>query len=525
MAYSAIVKAGYYKAYEKAKKAGDKAAMAKFAKKKESPFVNKVYVIGVTFIAMSAFYIYDHSMIEWLDHFFKLEEAKGVIDAVINGDIIDHAKELGEVLTHGGEVEHTAHRKIDLIYEMVQLFLMFEVVEVIFTKSGMNNVLGRSIKSTGQLMWTVFTLSAFMDNILMALVGAAIVVTVWKKMENVPIKIFIAIIVAANLGGAFSVIGDTTTIIISLLKGNEASPQEIASAIWGSASAFLFWVWYVKKDPTCVYPPSKRGPIYLVKPLLWVIGLGILGILIGTIKFHQPGIGLFIGATLGFIKSKAWRYLRLKEVVYHIHNGSQAAMFIAFILMSAEMLDLSYLKPLLAMISVDAQAYVLGNLSGILDNIPLTSMACNLGGFDWPLLAYCVGFGGSMFFFSSSAGIAVGMSYWPVSDSKAWLPHTVRVIIAFNIGFFTQIFYRDVLSQAFVSGAPWYLPVLAIGGIGIAYLILGYNLKLIYAPGLGILRQKIKDIQEVKEDLVIINNYQEFLEHEESLDFDGDHEH
>ena len=41
------------------------------------------------------------------------------------------------------------------------------------------------------------------------------------------------------------------------------------------------------------------------------------------------------------------------------------------------------------------------------DNIPLTALALKQGGYDWGFLAYAVGFGGSMIWFGSSAGVAL----------------------------------------------------------------------------------------------------------------------
>ena len=49
----------------------------------------------------------------------------------------------------------------------------------------------------------------------------------------------------------------------------------------------------------------------------------------------------------------------------------------------------------------------LGFVSAVFDNIPLTALAIKQGNHDWGLLAYAVGFGGSMIWFGSSAGVAV----------------------------------------------------------------------------------------------------------------------
>ena len=49
----------------------------------------------------------------------------------------------------------------------------------------------------------------------------------------------------------------------------------------------------------------------------------------------------------------------------------------------------------------------LGFVSAVFDNIPLTALALKQGGYDWGYLAYAVGFGGSMIWFGSSAGVAL----------------------------------------------------------------------------------------------------------------------
>ena len=53
----------------------------------------------------------------------------------------------------------------------------------------------------------------------------------------------------------------------------------------------------------------------------------------------------------------------------------------------------------------------LGFVSAVFDNIPLTALALKQGGYDWGLLAYAVGFGGSMIWFGSSAGVALANMY------------------------------------------------------------------------------------------------------------------
>jgi hypothetical protein len=77
----------------------------------------------------------------------------------------------------------------------------------------------------------------------------------------------------------------------------------------------------------------------------------------------------------------------------------------------------------------------LGVVSAVFDNIPLTALAIAQGGYDWGMLAYAVGFGGSMLWFGSSAGVALSNSYPEARSVAAWLRHGWHVPLAYGIGF------------------------------------------------------------------------------------------
>ena len=77
----------------------------------------------------------------------------------------------------------------------------------------------------------------------------------------------------------------------------------------------------------------------------------------------------------------------------------------------------------------------LGFLSAVFDNIPLTKLALDQGGYDWGALAYAVGFGGSMIWFGSSAGVAVS-NLFPESKSVfRWLREGWHVAVGYVVGF------------------------------------------------------------------------------------------
>ena len=69
------------------------------------------------------------------------------------------------------------------------------------------------------------------------------------------------------------------------------------------------------------------------------------------------------------------------------------------------------------------------------DNIPLTALALKQGGYDWGYLAYAVGFGGSMIWFGSSAGVALSNMYPEAKSVFGWLRAGWFVPVAYVIGF------------------------------------------------------------------------------------------
>ncbi|MGE5945959.1 MAG: citrate transporter, partial [Betaproteobacteria bacterium] len=81
----------------------------------------------------------------------------------------------------------------------------------------------------------------------------------------------------------------------------------------------------------------------------------------------------------------------------------------------------------------------LGFVSAVFDNIPLTALALKQGGYDWGFLAYAVGFGGSMIWFGSSAGVAISNLYPEAKSVGAWLRHGWFVAVAYVVGFFVLL--------------------------------------------------------------------------------------
>src|SRR6476620_819647 len=81
----------------------------------------------------------------------------------------------------------------------------------------------------------------------------------------------------------------------------------------------------------------------------------------------------------------------------------------------------------------------LGFVSAVFDNIPLTALALKQGGYDWGFLAFAVGFGGSMIWFGSSAGVALANMYPEAKSAGRWLIGGWHVTVAYIAGFFVML--------------------------------------------------------------------------------------
>jgi Na+/H+ antiporter NhaD/arsenite permease-like protein len=82
-----------------------------------------------------------------------------------------------------------------------------------------------------------------------------------------------------------------------------------------------------------------------------------------------------------------------------------------------------------------ASTFGLGVVSAVFDNIPLTKLALEQGGYDWGVLAYAVGFGGSMIWFGSSAGVAVANLFPEARSVFQWLRDGWYVAVGYVVGF------------------------------------------------------------------------------------------
>ena len=273
------------------------------------------------------------------------------------------------------------------------------------------------------LLLFVYVLSAFLDNIAAAMIGGTIALVVFKK--KVHVGYIAAIVAASNAGGAGSVIGDTTTTMMWI---DGVSALHVLPAFIASAAAFLGFAFFgsIQQDRFQRIQKDETIPVNLDTPRLLIVGLMLAGTITTNVLFDFPALGVWLGILVGAIFRKTpWHEAR------HAVGGS---LFLLSLVTCASMMPVEELPP-----ASWQTAFALGLISSVFDNIPLTKLALDQGCYDWSMLAYAVGFGGSMIWFGSSAGVAISNIFEEAKSVATWLRKGWHIALAYVLGFFVML--------------------------------------------------------------------------------------
>ena len=143
---------------------------------------------------------------------------------------------------------------------------------------------------------------------------------------------------------------------------------------------------------------------------------------------HFPVIGLAVWAAI-FVTTP-WRRPNWSL----LPEATRGSIFLLSLVMCAAMMPVQHLPA-----ASWQSAFGLGFVSAVFDNIPLTALALRQGGYDWGFLAYAVGFGGSMLWFGSSAGVALSNMYPEAKSVGAWIKGGWHVALGYVVGFFVLL--------------------------------------------------------------------------------------
>jgi Na+/H+ antiporter NhaD/arsenite permease-like protein len=337
----------------------------------------------------------------------------------------------------GGFGLHMAHEWVTLA-NLFLLLMGFALLSRHFEESRipdeMPALLPDDWKGGVTLLFLVFVLSSFLDNIAAALIGGTVARHVFSG--KVHIGYLAAIVAASNAGGSGSVVGDTTTTMMWIAG---VSPLSVVEAYIAAVIAMLIFAVPASLQQQRYSPIVKNPPsgLKIHKVRVFIVAAILIAALAANITANLkypalldalPVLGIAVWAVIlltAALRRPDW------SVMPETFKGT---IFLLSLVTAASMMPVEKLPA-----ASWPTALVLGFVSAVFDNIPLTALALKQGGYDWGYLAYAVGFGGSMIWFGSSAGVALSNMYPEAKSVGRWIRHGWPVAAAYVIGFFVML--------------------------------------------------------------------------------------
>jgi Na+/H+ antiporter NhaD/arsenite permease-like protein len=310
-----------------------------------------------------------------------------------------------------------------IVLNLLGLLLGFAILAKIFEESGIPEALPKYLPNDWRgpfiLLLFVCVISSFLDNIAAALIGGAIAIVVFKN--KVHIGFIAAIVAASNAGGSGSVVGDTTTTMMWI---DGVSPFNVLHGFIAALTALGFFAWFASHQQD-KYQRIQKDTNLVVKidwMKLLIVLLMLIGAIISNFLYDMPALGVWIAILIGaVIRPVPWK---------EVPGSIRGTIFLLCLVFCASLMPVEDLP--------DASwvtALALGFVSAVFDNIPLTKLCLEQGHYDWGMLAYTVGFGGSMIWFGSSAGVAITNKFPEARHVGRWVKNGWHVAVAYIIGF------------------------------------------------------------------------------------------
>ena len=335
-------------------------------------------------------------------------------------------------------------------------FLMgaMAIVEVVDTNGGFNFVKDRlKTKSKRTLLWRVIFITFFLSAVLDNLTTSIVMIMVLNKLidgKTDRLLMSSMVILAANSGGAFSPIGDVTTIML-WVKGNISSWGIIKSALIPSiVSVVVPGLLIGSRLKGEVLLPTEKSEDNLSNSLITkkergvVFFIGVGGLIFVPIFRMLTDLPPFMGimlvlGTLWVVTELIFKQKRFKKIaedalpdivrLLHKLDLSTIFFFLGILTTVSALSQTGVLKSFGSLLDTtfDGNPYIvtgiIGILSSVVDNVPLVAscmgmydlipagmegaLTYGLDGSFWTLLSYCAGVGGSILIIGSAAGVVV----------------------------------------------------------------------------------------------------------------------
>lgn len=344
-------------------------------------------------------------------------------------------------------VEHLG----DIMQTLLFLIGAMTIVEMVDVHGGFRVITDHiNTRNKRKLLWIICSTTFFMSAILDNLTTTIVMLMLLRKLITRQDERWIyagAIIIGANSGGAWSPIGDVTTIML-WVNGNITAPALLSYVLLPSLVSVLVPLLIISRSLKGDLPPRdvvvEKNSFITARERSTMFYLGVAGLIFvpvfKSITHLPPFVGMLfvLGAlwvfTEIFYNSKMLdhaRELRLPKVISRVDMPS--ILFFLGILMAVAVLQSTGILSSIAgwldeeIHNIYLIGTVLGILSSIVDNVPLVAgvmgmypvsapdaagYAANfvVDGTFWELMSYCAGVGGSILIIGSAAGvIAMGL--------------------------------------------------------------------------------------------------------------------
>ncbi|MDD7272742.1 MAG: sodium:proton antiporter NhaD [Prevotella sp.] len=405
-----------------------------------------VFVLGYALIATESFAKIDKAAIALLMFVFcwtlyMLDPSQFV--QLMHPDF----KGMGEEVTHYVN-EIIGHHLGETSTTLFFLMGAMTIVEIVDQNGGFNWVKGvMKVKSKRSLMWRIAFLTFFLSAILDNLTTSIVMIMILRKLiQDKKDRMIYAslVVIAANSGGAFSPIGDVTTIML-WNAGMVTAAGVITELFIPSLMSMLV--------PAFVMQYMLKGNLEMAegnedcedvgdfgcnqRKIIFVVGVGGLCFvpIFKSLTHLPPFVGiLLVLGVLWTVTEIFYRKLhkktgsetfakRVTKILCRI-DTSTILFFLGILMAVACLQEIGVLQELGKSLNVafDGNHYavtgIIGVLSSIVDNVPLVAGSMGMypiqatgdmaiDGIFWQLLAYCAGVGGSMLIIGSAAGVVV----------------------------------------------------------------------------------------------------------------------
>ena len=347
------------------------------------------------------------------------------------------------ILAHVGESlrEHLGETAETLFFLMGAM----TIVEVVDTNGGFNFVRD-SIQTHSKrgLLWRIAFMTFFLSAILDNLTTSIVMIMVLRKLvaDKQDRMVYAAlVIIAANSGGAFSPIGDVTTIMLwiagSITTVGVITEILVPSLVSMLVPAFIMQYMLKGKLPAMAASAEDSALAFTRVQRRIIFFLGVGGLMFVPIFRYLTDLPPYMGILL--VLGVLWTATEIFHRRMHLGEDSMSARVIA-LLRKIDMGTILFFLGILMAVGCLAEIGVLtamgrglesisggnhylvtgiiGVLSSIVDNVPLVAGCMGMypiaptgdmavDGIFWQLLAYCAGVGGSMLIIGSAAGVVV----------------------------------------------------------------------------------------------------------------------